>query len=60
MDLQTLSREDIRELLKAIEASKSYDKVIIDLGTGCTKRKLGDVHGKPGVMIMDSCADGRD
>ncbi|MCM1121373.1 MAG: hypothetical protein NC416_02200 [Eubacterium sp.] len=33
MDLQTLSAEDIEELLKAVEASKVYDKVMIDLGS---------------------------
>lgn len=40
MDLQTLSQEDIKGLLKAIEASKAYDKVIIDLGNGLQDKEI--------------------
>lgn len=40
MDLQTLSSEDIKELMKAIESSKVYDKVIIDLGNGLQDREI--------------------
>ena len=54
MDLQTLSREDIRELLKAIEASKSYDKVIIDLGNGLHEKEIMVMSmANRVVMIMD-------
>ena len=54
MDLQTLSREDIRELLKAIEASKSYDKVIIDLGNGLHEKEIMVTSmANRVVMIMD-------
>lgn len=40
MDLQTLSAEDVKELLKAIEVSKDYDRVIIDLGNGLQEREI--------------------
>ncbi len=40
MDLQTLSAEDMKELLKAIEASKNYDRVIVDLGNGLQEKEI--------------------
>lgn len=40
MDLQTLSGEEIKDLLKAIEASKVYDKVMIDLGNGLQEKEI--------------------
>lgn len=40
MDLQSLSPEDIKELLKAVAASKAYDKVIIDLGNGLRDKEI--------------------
>lgn len=40
MDLQTLSAENIRELLGAVEASKAYDKVVIDLGNGLQDKEI--------------------
>lgn len=40
MDLQSLSPEDIKELLKVIEASKTYDKVMIDLGNGLHDKEI--------------------
>lgn len=40
MDLQTLSAEDIQDLLKAVEASRVYDKVIIDLGNGVQDKEI--------------------
>lgn len=40
MDLQSLSAEDIKELLITIEASKTYDKVIIDLGNGLHDKEI--------------------
>lgn len=40
MDLQSLLSEDIKELLKAIEAAKTYDKVVIDLGNGLQDREI--------------------
>lgn len=40
MDLQSLSPEDIKELLKTIEATKTYDKVIIDLGNGLHDKEI--------------------
>lgn len=40
MDLQTLSAEEVKELLKAIEASKVYDKVILDLGNGLQEKEI--------------------
>lgn len=54
MDLQTLSAEDIRELLKAIEASKTYDKVVIDLGSGLHDKEIMAMSmANRVVMIMD-------
>lgn len=40
MDLQSLLPEEIKELLKAIEAAKNYDKVIIDLGNGLQDKEI--------------------
>lgn len=40
MDLQSLLPEDIKELLEAIEAAKTYDNVIIDLGNGLQEREI--------------------
>ncbi len=40
MDLRSLSAEDVRELLRAIEAAGVYDKVIIDLGNGLQDKEL--------------------
>ncbi len=40
MDLQSLLPEEIEELLKAIEAAKIYDKVIIDLGNGLQDKEI--------------------
>lgn len=40
LDLQTLSPENIKELLKGIESSKTYDKVIIDLGNGMQDKEI--------------------
>lgn len=40
MDLQTLSAEEIKELLKAIETSRVYDTVIIDLGNGLQDKEI--------------------
>ncbi len=40
MDLQTVSPDDMKELLKAIETSKTYDKVVIDLGNGIQDREV--------------------
>lgn len=54
MDLKSLSAEDIKELMKAIEASKAYDKVIIDLGNGLQDKEIA-VMSMAGriIMIMD-------
>ena len=40
MDMQLLSAEDIKELMRAIEASGVYDKVVIDLGNGLGDKEL--------------------
>lgn len=40
VDLRSLSAEDIRELMRAIEASKAYDKVVIDLGNGLQDKEI--------------------
>lgn len=40
MDLQSLTSDNFKELLKAIEASKAYDKVIIDLGNGLHDKEI--------------------
>lgn len=54
MDLQTLSSEDIKELLNAIEASKVYDKVIIDLGNGIQDKEITVMSMVNRViMVMD-------
>lgn len=54
MDLQTLSQEDIGELLKAIEASRTYDKVIIDLGNGISEKEITAMSmANRIVMVMD-------
>lgn len=54
LDLQTLSPEDIKELLKAIEASKAYDKVIIDLGNGLQDKEITVMSmANRVIMVMD-------
>lgn len=47
-DMQSLSAEDVRELMKAIEKTGVYDKVMIDQGNG-----LGDKEIM--VMSMANC-----
>lgn len=54
MDLKTLSPEEVGELLKAIEALKVYDKVIIDLGNGLQDKELTVMSmANRVVMLMD-------
>lgn len=52
MDLQTLSAEDIRELLRAIEASRVYDKVIIDLGNGLQDKEITVMSMTNSVIVV--------
>ncbi len=40
LDLQTLSPEDMKELLKGIESLKIYDRVVIDLGNGMQDKEI--------------------
>lgn len=54
MDLQTLSQEDIKELLKAIEALKIYDKVMIDLGNSLHDKEITVMSmANRVIMVMD-------
>lgn len=52
MDLQTLSAEDIRELLRAIEASGVYDKVIIDLGNGLHDKEITVMSMVASIIVI--------
>lgn len=54
LDLQTLSPEDIKELLKGIESLTTYDKVIIDLGNGMQDKEIAVMSMVNRViMVMD-------
>ena len=52
MDLQTLSAEDIRELLRAIEVSGVYDKVIIDLGNGLHDKEITVMSMVANIIVI--------
>ncbi len=55
MDLQMLSAEDIKELMKAMEALKLYDKIIIDLGNSLQDKEITVMSmANRVVMVMDS------
>ncbi|MDE6204044.1 MAG: hypothetical protein K2G19_11285, partial [Lachnospiraceae bacterium] len=55
MDLQSLLPEEIKELLKAIETAKVYDKVIIDLGNGLQDKEIAVMSmANRVVMVTDN------
>lgn len=56
MDLQALSSEDVRELLKTIEALKTYDKVMIDLGNGLSDREIMAMAMSNRIIMVSECS----